>query len=346
MPRTAAGSAVGADAPGVAVPPERAEEPGRRCGAWTAARDAVAAWRRQGQRAPVGLASTGVSGLARCAGRAARGCAGKLGAAQHARHGPGRKTAVRDGPWRPALPPAGCRQGAWRPAAEGCGRRRSRRHRRRLVARAWRAGPQRQQAREQRPLPWTEVVSARHGKPGRARSPALLAGARAPPRLASPRARRGPPAQAPLAKAWAGPWRAAPLVAVPPALEPSAFLPQQWRAWETPSDGCRQPFVPHGEGEPPPPPPARTRRSRQRQAPRWEVHGYLRARPGVALRQREGREALTALKGSRESGLALTRWPTGQPWASWVGGCPGHKGLGGKRERLRSQPTAQRAASA
>jgi hypothetical protein len=187
MPRTAAGSAVGADAPGVAVPPERAEEPGRRCGAWTAARDAVAAWRRQGQREPVGLASTGVSGLARCAGRAARGCAGKLGAAQHARHGPGRKTAVRDGPWRPALPPSGCLQGAWRPAAEGCGRRRSRRHRRRLVARAWRAGPQRQQAREQRPLPWTEVVSARHGKPGRARSPALLAGARAPASSQPPR---------------------------------------------------------------------------------------------------------------------------------------------------------------
>src|SRR5438132_14082105 len=42
----------------------------------------------------------------------------------------------------------------------------------------------------------------------------------------------------------------------------------------------------------------------------------------------------------------MTRWPTGTHCASWLGWCPGNKLSGGKRYRMRSKPTAKRAASA
>jgi transposase len=96
----------------------------------------------------------------------------------------------------------------------------------------------------------------------------------------------------------------------------------------------------------PPPAPARTRRARPRHAPDFEVHGYLAAMTGVDLTQIAGMDALTALKVISEIGLDLTRWPTGTHGASWLGVGPGNKLSGGKRYRMRSQPTAKRAASA
>ena len=47
-----------------------------------------------------------------------------------------------------------------------------------------------------------------------------------------------------------------------------------------------------------------------------------------------------------EIGLDMTRWPTGKHFAAWLGLCPGNKVTGGKRYRMRSKPTANRAASA
>src|SRR5438270_2928144 len=52
------------------------------------------------------------------------------------------------------------------------------------------------------------------------------------------------------------------------------------------------------------------------------------------------------LKVISEIGLDMTRWPTGTHCASWLGLCPGNKLSGGKRYRMRSKPTANRAASA
>jgi transposase len=96
MPLHAAGIAGGADAHGVAVPPDRDAERGRRFGACTAALYALAAWRRQCQMEPVVLASTGVSGIALFAVLEERGVDVKLVEAHHARQVPGRKTDVRD----------------------------------------------------------------------------------------------------------------------------------------------------------------------------------------------------------------------------------------------------------
>jgi transposase len=188
-----------------------------------------------------------------------------------------------------------------------------------------------QKALEQMNLKLTEVVSDINGKTGMEILHAILAGERDPQRLASHRDRRCKHDQATIAKALEGHWRAEHLFALQQALEQYEFLQQQLQACEQQIDACLQTFVTHVEVEPPQPMPARTRRSRQRQASRFDVHTYVDTMTGVALTQIDGMDALTALKMISESGLDMTRWPTGKHFASWLGWCPGNKWSGGQR---------------
>ena len=66
----------------------------------------------------------------------------------------------------------------------------------------------------------------------------------------------------------------------------------------------------------------------------------------MALTQIDGSDSLTALKVISEMGLDMTRWPTSKHCASWLGVCPGTQVSGGKRFRIRSKPSANRAATA
>ena len=327
----AAGMDVGATEHWVAVPEDRDEEPVRRFGALTADLYVLAEWLRQCQIETVVMESTGVYGIALCAVLAERGFAVKLVDAHDARQVPGRKTDVQDGQWLQELHPYGLLRGAFRPEDQICGLRSSLRQRRMLVAMASRAVQHMQQALEQMNLTWPEVVSDMNGQTGMEILHAILAGARDPQRLASHRDRRCKHEQATIAKALEGHWRAEPRLALPQALEQYEFLQRQLRACETQIEGCLQTFVTPVEVEPPQPTPARQRRARPRQAPSFDVHGSLHAMTGVDLTQIDGLEALTALKVISEMGLDMTRWPTSQHCASWLGLCPGHKWSGGKR---------------
>src|SRR5438067_9820563 len=215
-----------------------------------------------------------------------------------------------------------------------------------LVAMASRAVQHMQKALEQMNLKLPEVVSDMNGKTGMEILHAILAGERDPQRLASHRDRRCKHDQATIAKALEGHWRAEHLFALQQALEQYEFLQQQLQACEMQIEACLQTFVTHVDVDTPPPAPARQRRARQRHAPGFDVHGYLAAMTGVDLTQIDGIDALTALKVISEIGLDMTRWPTGKHFASWLGLCPGNKLSGGKRYRMRSKPTANRAASA
>lgn len=57
-------------------------------------------------------------------------------------------------------------------------------------------------------------------------------------------------------------------------------------------------------------------------------------------------DSLMALKVMSALGLDMIRWPTGKHFASWLGLCPGNKLSGGKCYRMRSKPSANRAATA
>jgi transposase len=346
MNYNAAGIDGGAECHGVAVPRDRDEHPVQRFGAFTADLYALAEWLGQCQIATVVMESTGVYWIALCEVLEERGFDVKLVDAHYARQVPGRKTDVQDCQWLQELHTYGLLRGAFRPEDHVCVLRSSLRQRSMLVAMASRAVQPMQKALEQMNLKLTEVVSDLNGKTGMAILRAILAGERDPQRLARHRDRRCKHDEATIAKALEGHWRAEHLFALQQAVDQYEFVQQQWQACEQQIETCLQTLVTHVEVEPPQTAPARTRRARQRQAPSFDVRTYLDAMTGVDLTQIDGIEELTALKVISEIGLDMTRWPTGKHFASWLGLCPGNKLSGGKRYRMRSKPTANRAASA
>jgi transposase len=342
----AAGIDVGAECHWVAVPPDRDAQPVQRFGAFTADLYALAEWLRQCQIETVVMESTGVYWIALFEVLEERGFDVKLVDAHYARQVPGRKMDVQDCQWLQELHTSDFLHGAFRPEDQVCVLRSYLRQRGLVVASASRAVQHMPKALEQMHLKLTEVVSDITGKTGMEILRAILAGERDPQRLALHRDRRCKHDQATIAKALEGHWRAEHLFALQQALEQYEFLQQQLRACEAQIEACLQTFVTHVEVDSPRPAPARKRRSRQCHAPGFDVHMYLDAMTGVDLTQIDGIDALTALKVISEIGLDMTRWPTGKHCAPWLGLCPGKKLSGGKRYRMRSKPTANRAATA
>jgi transposase len=342
----AAGIDVGADAHWVAVPPDRDEQPVQRFGAFTADLYALAAWLRQCQIDTVVLESTGVYWIALFEVLEERGFDVKLVDAHAARQVPGRKTDVRDCQWLQELHTYGLLQGAFRPEDQVCVLRSYLRQRSMLVAMTSRAVQHMQKALEQMNLKLTEVVSDITGKTGMTIIRAILAGERAPQLLATYRDKRCKHDHATIAKALEGHWRAEHLFALQQAVEQYDFIAQQLRACDVRIEECLQTFVPHVEAGSPQSTPVRTWRSSRSNPLGFEVQAYLNAMTGVDLTQIDGIDSLTALKIISEIGLDMTRWPTSKHFASWLGLCPGNKLSGGKRYRMRSKPSANRAATA
>src|SRR5919197_1459461 len=215
-----------------------------------------------------------------------------------------------------------------------------------MSAMASRAVQHMQKALEQMNLKLTEVVSDITGKTGMTIIRAILAGERAPQRLATYRDKRCKHEQGTSAKALTGHWRAEPLLALQQAVDQPDFIAQQLRACDGHIEGCLQALVPDVETDAPPFPPVRPWRSSRSNPLSFDVQDYLEAMTGVDLTQIDGIESLTALKVLSEIGLDMTRWPTSKHCASWLGLCPGNKLSGGKRYRMRSKPSANRAATA
>src|SRR5262249_18164531 len=192
----------------------------------------------------------------------------------------------------------------------------------------------------------TEVVSDSTGKTGLTSSRAILTGERAPQLLATSRDKRCQHDQGTIAKALTGHWRAEHLLALQQAVHQHDFLAQQLRAWDGQIEGCLQAFVPEVEAASPQSTPGRLWRSSRSNPLSFAVQTSLNTMTGVDLTQIDGLDSLTTLKVIREMGLDMTRWPTSKHCASWLGLGPGHKVSGGNRYRIRSKPSANRAATA
>jgi transposase len=342
----AAGIDVGATEHWVAVPADRDAQPVRRFGAFTADLYALAAWLRQCQIETVVMESTGVYWMALFEVLEERGFDVKLVDAHQARQVPGRKTDVKDCQWLQELHTYGLLRGAFRPEDEVCVLRSYLRQRSMLVAMASRAVQHMQKALEQMNLKLTEAVSDITGKTGMTIIRAILAGERAPQLLATYRDKRCKHDQGTIAKALTGHWRAEHLFALQQAVDQHDFIAQQLRACDGHIEGCLQAFVPDVEAASPQSTPGRLWRSSRSNPLSFDVQTYLNAMTGVDLTQIDGIDSLTALKVISEIGLDMTRWPTSKHFASWLGLCPGNKVSGGKRYRIRSKPSANRAATA
>lgn len=185
----------------------------------------------------------------------------------------------------------------------------------------------------------TPVVSEITGVTGMAILKAIIAGERAPQRLAKLRHPHCHHTEDDSAKALQGPWRAEHLFALRQAVALYAFSHQQ-------SAQCDQQIKAHlgtfratSAGQPLPPKPRRHKKTNE---PRCAARTPLYRMTGIDLTTMEGIEAGPALIILSESGTDMTRWPSVKHFWSWLGVCPQHTIAGGKVLSRRVRPGAHR----
>jgi hypothetical protein len=145
----------------------------------------VADWLQAGRIETVVMASPGVSWLPLFHILDARGVEVHLVKARHAKNLPGRKTDIADGQWLQKLPTVGLLNRSVRPSDDSWVRRSSWRQRATLISAAATGIQHRQKALTAMNVHLANVISDLSGVTGLAILRALLAGERAPTKLAA-----------------------------------------------------------------------------------------------------------------------------------------------------------------
>jgi transposase len=275
----------------------------------------------------------------------ARGFGVVLADAREVQRAPGRpKSDVQACQWLQRLHTDGLLAAAFRPPEQVCGLRSYLRQRAMLVSSASQHIQHRQKALTQMNIKLQHVVSDVTGGTGMAILKAILHGERDPTTLAHLRDRHCQHTEAEIARALQGNWRAEHRFALRQAVELYEFYHLQITACDHQSEAHLQTFVDKSAGKVLPPRPRK--RKRRATEPRFEARSPLFRLSGVDLTAIEGIEANTALVVLSEIGTDMSRWPTEQHFAAWLGLCPHHKISGGKILSRKVRPSANRAATA
>jgi len=336
----AAGIDIGEAEHWVAVPPDRAPQPVRRFGTFTADLDALADWLLDCGITTVAMESTGVYWIPVFELLEARGLQVFLIDPRQAKRAPGRpKTDRLDCQWLQRLHAYGLLAGAFRPDDQVCVLRSYLRHRQMLLTSAAHHIQHMHKALQQMNLKLTQVVSDITGATGMAILKAIIAGERDPVTLAKLRNPHCQHDADEIAKALQGTWRAEHLFALRQAVELYEFYHQQITQCDQQIKAHLETFGDKSAGQPLPP---KARRHKKTNEPRFDARTPLYRMAGVDLTTIEGIEEGTALVILSEIGTDMHRWPSVKHFCSWLGLCPQHQISGGKVLSRRVRPGAHR----
>jgi transposase len=339
----AAGIDVGATAHFVAVPADRDAEPVREFRTFTGDRYRLAEWLTACGIETVALESTGVYWLPLFQVLEERGFTVKLVDAHQLQRVPGRKTDVLDCQWLQQLHSFGLLAGAFRPDEQICVLRSYLRQRAMLATYAGQHVQHMQKALVQMNLQLQVVLEDITGATGMKIIRAVLAGERDPHKLAALRHGGCKHSEATIAAALQGDWREEHLFALAQAVELVEAYQAKITACDARIQAHLQQFADRGTGEPPP---AGPQPRADRHDLSFDATAELYRISGVDLTAIPGLQAHTVLKVLSEIGLDLTRWPSAKHFGSWLGLAPNNRVSGGKILSRRTQPTANRAATA
>src|SRR2546427_7577292 len=316
----AAGIDIGEAEHWVAVPPDRAPQPVRRFGTFTADLDTLADWLMDCGVTTVAMESTGVYWIPLFELLEARGVQVLLIDPRQAKRAPGRpKTDRLDCQWLQRLHTYGLLAGAFRPEAHVCVLRGYLRHRQMLITYAAHHVQHMQKALKQMNLKLTQVVSDLTGVTGMAILKAIIAGERNPQHLAQLRNPHCHHDEDDIAKALQGTWRAEHLFALQQAVALYEFYHQQLALCDQQIKRHLETFADKSAGQPLPP---KARRHKKTNEPRFDARTPLYRMAGVDLTTLEGIEENTALIILSEIGTDMHRWPSVKHCCSALRLCP------------------------
>ena len=335
----AAGIDLGATLHVVAVPPERDPESVRTFATDTAALQALADWLIQCGVRTVAMEATGVYWIPLFQVLEARGLEVCLVNARHVKNVPGRKTDVLDCQWLQYLHAVGLLHASFRPPAAVCAVRSLVRHRESLVHTGCEHLLRVQKALDQMNVQVHRAVSDITGETGLAILDAIVAGERDPAVLARLRNYRCRKSEAEIATALQGDWRPEHLFTLRQSLEAWRYHQKLVAECETEMQTLMSALATETNAAPPPP----AKRSTQ---PNEPVRQMLFAKFGVDLTAVDGVAAQTGLVFLSEVGPDVSKFPTAEHFASWLGLCPDNRISGGHQLAVSTRPVANRLTTA
>ena len=346
----AAGIDVGAQQIYVAVPTDSVapDAPAVRCfDTFTTDLMALADWLQACRVKTVAMESTSVYWIPLYHILEERGLEVFLVNAHHAKNVPGRKSDVCDCQWLQYLHSVGLLRASFRPPQEVRAVRTLLRHRDNLVQMAASHVQHMQKALTQMNLHLHHVISDLTGKTGLAILEAILAGERNPQELAKLRDHRIKASAETIAKALVGDWLPEHLFTLRQALESYRHyqrlithcdeeLERLLHAFDSRVDPAAHPL----------PPASSAHKKPQRNEPRFDLRTEMYRILGVDLTQVPGLNTGTLYTLFAEIGTDLSKFPTAQHFASWLGLCPDNRISGGKVLSVKTRKVKSRTANA
>lgn len=322
----AAGIDVGATSHYVALPPERDAQPVRAFGCHTADLTQIADWLVASGVDTVALESTGVYWIALYEVLEARGLQVWLVNAKSVRHVSGRKSDVLDCQWLQQLHTFGLLNRAFRPDASVCALREIVRLREVAIEERARHVQRMQKALVQMNVQLGSVLTDIVGGTGLAIIRAIVAGERAPDKLAALRNYRVHAKEQEIARALEGTWKEEHLFCLAHELASYDFQSERLALIDADIHARLKAFAVHDKT-----PKANPNKGRAKNAAKFDLRTALLNWSGVDLTAVPGIDVTTAMKVLAELGPTLQRFETAKRFCSWLGLCPGTRITGGKR---------------
>jgi transposase len=344
---------IGATMHMAAVGADRASEPVRSFGTFTADLRRLADWFAECGVETVVMESTSVYWIPIFELLDERGFKVFLVNARDAKHVPGRKTDVSDAQWLQRLHSYGLLRASFRPKGEIVELRAYLRQRERLLDTAASQIQHMQKAMTEMNLQLHHVVADITGATGMRIIRAIIAGERDPTVLASMRDIRCRSSVEVIEKALSGHYRAEHLFVLEQALALYDVYQQKVDACDIRIEAVlKQLNFVRGHGEDagadgPGSPPRKNQKYKGQTSngPAFDVSGALHSLLGKDLTQIDGIGSYLALKLISECGDDLSAWPSAKHFTAWLCLAPSNKISGGKILSSRTRRTGSRVAS-
>lgn len=338
---------VGATMHMAAVRADRALEPVRSFGTFTADLHRLVDWFTECGVETVVMESTSVYWIPIFELLDARGFTVFLVNARDAKHVPGRKTDVSDAQWLQRLHSFGLLRASFRPKGQIAELRAYVRQRERLLEYAASHIQHMQKALTEMNLQLHHVVADITGATGLRIIRAILAGERDPEALACLRHYSCHASAVTIAKALTGSYRTEHLFALEQALALYDAYHEKAAACDVRIEAVLKELGIHrgrGHGTVPPASPRRNRTD-QANALAFDVRAALFTLLGKDITTIDGLGPYLSLKLIAECGDDLTAWPSAKHFTSWLGLAPSNKVSGGKMLSSRTRRSGGRAAA-
>lgn len=343
--RNAAAIDIGATMHMAAVGADRAGEPVRNFGTFTADLCKLADWFADCGVETVVMESTGVYWIAIFELLDERGFEVVLVNARDSKHVPGRKTDVSDAQWLQRLHSYGLLKASFRPKAEIAELRAYLRQRERLLDYAASHIQHMQKALTEMNLQLHHAVSDITGATGLRIIRTILGGEHDPAKLAALRDKRCHSSVETIEKALTGHYRAEHLFALEQALALYDVYQQKVAACDVRIEAVLASLSSLRGRTGKALPASRRKMSRQSNGPAFDVRSALFSLLGKDLTQIHGIGPYLALKLIGECGDDLSAWPTAKHFTSWLCLAPSNKISGGKVLSSRTRRSGSRAAA-